>query len=203
MKPQVIGLTGYKRSGKDTVAKLLGVYGYKPYALAGPVKKTARAIDPYVLVTREEAIRLNLPADGFFRFSEVVGAIGEESAKDVADVRQLLQRVGTEGGRSVHGEDVWLNLAARTIFAEADHRAWVISDVRFGNEADWVRSVLGGQVWKVERPGVGGADGHPSETGVDEIKPDRYVDNSGTLKQLSQTVDDILFPRQFTEMALD
>lgn len=61
---------------------------------------------------------------------------------------------------------------------------YVITDVRFKNEADMVRS-LGGLIIQVVRPGVSaGHTGHASDTAGDEFYPDGIICNDGSLEDL-------------------
>lgn len=68
---------------------------------------------------------------------------------------------------------------------------FVITDVRFPNEAAMVRQ-LGGQIWQIRRPGYeAGGTGHASDTAGDEFAPDRVVVNSGSLGDLRECVLDL------------
>jgi hypothetical protein len=79
----------------------------------------------------------------------------------------------------------------------------VISDVRDSIEMAVVRDA-GGEVWFVDRPGVGpvGITGHSTETALDGATFDRTIHNNGTLTNLRDLVDlifsssslDILIP---------
>lgn len=103
--------------------------------------------------------------------------------------RQLLQTLGTEWGRSHVAQDVWLRIAGRKIeqWRRAGVQTVVIADVRFPNEAEWIRA-RGGKVWRVERdPGVRITD-HASEAGLPESLIDLWIDNSGTPEQTRDSV---------------
>jgi hypothetical protein len=62
--------------------------------------------------------------------------------------RTLLQRLGTEWGRKVWDE-VWLDAVRRTVAANPAKR-YVVADCRFPNEADYLKTKLGAEVWWVE-----------------------------------------------------
>ena len=68
--------------------------------------------------------------------------------------RTLLQQEGTENGREVVGKDVWINYfdAWRQVLTSRGVEALITSDVRFSNEADYVKS-QGGVLIKVVAPG--------------------------------------------------
>jgi hypothetical protein len=187
-KPVVIGLCGYMRAGKDTVGQVLVENGYKRLGLADAVKEMALAINPYIAPDPQKPNRL----------AQYVAEVGWELAKENAEVRRLLQAIGTEGVRNVIGDDAWLKVAERKILQGYSYPVghWVITDVRFPNEATWVREKLGGQVWKIVRPGTGG-NGHPSETGVDGIDPDITIHNNGSLDELGLNTERALFPEHW------
>lgn len=187
--PQIIGITGHMRAGKDTVAWVLGkVAGYRRVGFADAVKEMALAIDPYVI------LRSNGIAEMPLRLSEVVQVQGWETAKGVPEVRRLLQRLGTEAGREVLGNGVWVEALQRRLF-----RGWgqplggpyAVADVRFKNEAYWIKGV--GQLWAVVRPGYDG-DGHASETAIPELvkMAEVVIQNDGSLEELEQRVKEAL-----------
>jgi hypothetical protein len=80
--------------------------------------------------------------------------------EDCPEIRGLLQRMGTEVGRQMFGEQVWINKAME--IAEREDNV-VFSDVRFHNEADAILRA-GGRLWRVTRPGVGPVNSHASRT---------------------------------------
>ncbi len=89
----IIGLSGYARSGKDTVAELLVLnYGFKRVAFADGIRDALIALNPIL-------------HDGH-RLNEVVQMYGWDVAKAKDEVRRLLQVMGTEVGRKLIHEDV-------------------------------------------------------------------------------------------------
>lgn len=179
----VIGVSGYARSGKDTVAAgLAGRAGFVRVGFADALKRAALAIDPYISTV--PANPGPLAAAGILgrlpvcRLSKVVRKMGWEAVKDLPDVRRLLQRIGDEAGRRIHGEHVWVEAAFR-----CHHPRLVISDVRYPNEAKSIRSA-GGLLIRVERPGVGPANGHTSETAMDGWDFDTVIANNSTVEEL-------------------
>lgn len=166
---EVVGITGYARSGKDSVAATLAGRGYTRLALADGVRAAAERLNP--IFDRRP-------------LSTWLAALGWETTKtSVPGVREYLQALGTEVGREMLGVDVWTRAAERRMW---DGGRFVVPDVRFASEAAWVRS-FGGTVWRVERPGVGPVNGHSSESG-DGIEPDRVIVNGGSLADLAAAV---------------
>jgi hypothetical protein len=201
----LIGLHGVARSGKDTVGSyLIENHGFKRVSFADPVRSGLLAIDPYIAVPITMAdlvyamdvafgVRgVTATAEGvfvFYRLSELVKYLGWEKAKSIPDVRNLLQKYGTEGGRDIHGKDCWLRVARRVI--EDINGPVVITDVRFDNEAEFVRE-LGGQNWQIVRPGYGAVNAHPSDAGVALKLIDRVIHNTYDIHHLYREVEEAI-----------
>lgn len=181
---EIIGLSGYAGSGKDEAAKALASEGYTRVAFADVLRDIAVAIDPYVLEQTDD--------DGdvfiFRRLSDVIENYGWDFSKNYfADVRRLLQRLGTEAGRNILGENIWVD----TAFSRVDSDKVVVTDVRFPNEAQAVRQ-RGGVLVRIHRPGIGPKNTHPSETSLEDYAFDYHIDNDGTIEEFHQTIKDTL-----------
>jgi hypothetical protein len=167
----ILGIMGVARAGKDTAAQALVADGWTRVALADGVRGAAMALDPHV----DEDWRLSDRLD----FVE-----GDwDTAKKDAEIRRTLQRMGTEAGRQIHGEDCWIKLAKKKI--DAAPGPVVITDVRFANEAEAIRS-WGGKIIKIERPGVGPCNGHSSE--ALDFEPNISIDNFGSIEDLHRAI---------------
>ena len=170
-----IGMSGYARSGKDTVADILHEeYGFGRVTLAAPLKEMVYTLNPWV----------DIDFDCHVRYQDFVDDLGLHEAKNHPEVRRLLQVYGTDVMRRQFGEDVWVDLAYSGK-DPADH--WVVTDCRFKNEANGIRN-HGGFVVRVERPGVEPPNLHPSEVDLLDYDFDFYLDNSGTLEELEASV---------------
>ena len=102
--------------------------------------------------------------------------------------RHMMQTLGTEWGRACIHPDFWVMIArAKTQRIMADGRSVVIDDVRFPNEAAMIRD-LGGELWRIDRPGVSYNGDHSSEGGLEDITPDRVIVNDGTIDQLLEKI---------------
>lgn len=178
---EVIGLSGYARAGKDTVADyLVETYGYAKMSFAAPMKEALLRLNP------------SLDIDGHrMPMETALRMLGWDNLKAMStEIRPLLQRFGTEVGREMWGEDFWVNAAVNSI---PDGSKVVFADARFPNEAKAVRE-LGGQVWRIERDGVGPANAHPSETALDDYDFDQVITNNGDVEALQNAVGSILEP---------
>lgn len=165
----LIGLAGYAQSGKDTFANLLVErHGFVRVAFADALRECLYTLDPMVTV---EGLRLQDLVDDF----------GWDKVKvDVPEVRELLQRFGTEVGRKLIDDDLWVTLAMRRTLS---HSRVVITDVRFPNEAEAIVDA-GGIVVRVTRPGTGPVNGHHSETAMDGWKYHSVVVNDASIEDL-------------------
>lgn len=182
----MIGVSGYARAGKDTVgAYLRDNHGFTRLAFADTLKRFALAINPIVDATLHDGeVQLCRLYDELS-----AGQFDWEAAKENPEVRALLQRIGTEGGRNVLGENVWVDATLSGVDPHAD--SWVITDVRFPNEAAAIKG-RGGLVWRVERVGTEPVNAHPSETALDDYPFDALIENNGTLEDLHSRVDEFL-----------
>lgn len=185
MKRRIVGISGWKRHGKDSAAKPLIADGLTLMKFADPVYDGLLALDPYVSTQRVPARPdLGEPTDGhrMVRLSELVATWGWDKVKEEYDeVRRLLQFYGTEAGRGIHGWDCWVDAAWR----RAPEGDLVFTDVRFINEAQSIVD-RGGEIWRVIRPGapVPDADAHISETELNDWPFDAVLINERDLAWL-------------------
>lgn len=186
----IIGIHGLKRSGKDSVAKWIAESLYpdkiRVDSFAAPLRRFAA--DTFG-VTEENR---NDPIQGFHTLNEKAGLTG----------RLLLQLVGTEVCRAISPEFWVRSLAYRTgleyeeedatgltpplMRADWDHL--VITDVRFENEAQFIKKVGGVMVFVSRFPRSEGGDSHSSESGLPFRYADYCISNHGSFTQLSEAV---------------
>lgn len=139
------------------------------------------AINPIVLHVDEEAKPV--------RYLDIKALVGYERAKDeYEEFRRTLIRTGTEAGRELIGDDVWVDALMASLDPESNY---TMTDVRFPNEADAIRA-NNGMVWWVSRPGVGPANDHASENSLADYDFDLVICNDGTLEELESQVVDCL-----------
>jgi len=117
--------------------------------------------------------------------------------KDTAG-RELLQYVGTEVVRE-RKPDFWVNFVADIVELFPDMWDFVlIPDCRFPNEINVLkRRGIDTVHLRVVRPGyqslmTSQQQAHPSETALDNTKPDFYLQNDGTLDGLRKNIADLL-----------
>lgn len=96
-------------------------------------------------------------------------------------VRYIMQTLGTEWGRELIHPDIWVKLAECVLFERGERM--IISDVRFDNEADFIRE-HGGVILHVTRTDARKIEPHASEAGIRMSSMDLYVANDGTIDML-------------------
>lgn len=169
----IIGICGAAGCGKSTAAGMLADrFGYVEVALADPLYDAVSAMFGIPVATLKDRRHKEQP----------IPWIGHSP-------RRLLQTLGTEWGRGIVGESIWVKTAMRRAFDALDAGAAgvVVPDVRFLNEAAAIRQA-GGVVWRMHRDGAGIAGNHASEAGIPEEMVDRLIVNNGDIDQLEADV---------------
>ena len=167
----LIGLAGRARVGKDTAAGIIAALtrGYT-YSFATPVRAMLAPL----------GIDLNLPY-WEARKDEFIPALG-------VSPRRLMQTLGTEWGRDTINPDIWLVMAQRRLHASGP--GMVVSDIRFENEAAWVRK-FGGCVLHITRKDALAVEAHSSETPVPRFPEDITITNDGTIEELRYALEEV------------
>ena len=91
------------------------------------------------------------------------------------------------------GEDTWVHIMARRYvdFCETGWKSLAITDVRFENEAEWIRSTGGTIIHIVRRDVTWNPDGHESERGIEINDADMILTNTGSLAEFEQKTLDL------------
>lgn len=176
----LIGISGRKRAGKDTLASfLVNDHAFTRLAFADPLKAIVGELNPIIGYR-----------NGFQRVRDALALHGPERIKDEwPEYRRLLQVHGDAVRRHI-GPTVWVDaLISKVHWHLAEGKPVVISDVRFPNEADRIKD-LGGIVVRVNRPGTadgtGSNDLHISETALDDYEFDQVIDNNRSTDSLRE-----------------
>ena len=170
--PRLIGLySPAPGCGKTSVADLLAEHKRVPFA--APIK----------LVVETLLYELGLPGFNYVYIDKeaIIPELG-------VSARHMMQTLGTEWGRACIHPDFWVKIArAKTQRIMNDGRSVVIDDVRFPNEASMIHD-LGGELWRIDRPGVTYDGDHSSEGALDDITPDRVIVSDGSIDQLLEKI---------------
>lgn len=173
---QVVGLVGLRGSGKDTAAVVLLEQGWRRLAFADALYlEAAEAFGVTVeFLQNRDTKETPLPELSLLRCKDetYVGAfLGYETerlAAEGADVpqltmlmqsrspREILQVWGTEYRRKLYDDNYWRDQVEQVIRANPDTN-FVVTDVRFPDEARLIEETLGGRLGRIRRPGLPGS----------------------------------------------
>jgi hypothetical protein len=204
--PIIIGLTGYAGAGKDTVADALVTHaGFRKIAFADQLRLEVsggyQLGDQSYLLAQRSTKETPLHALAFCRCHQeaFVDRMMDLQSAEQPDFdwetwayaprspRQIMQWWGTEYRRA-ESANYWSTKTAVHIAANSDEDArWIITDCRFDNEAQCIRS-LGGEIWQVQRPGHQTPEGgHASQTDGMRFNPERVLINGMDIPALIRT----------------
>ena len=200
----IIGISGFKGSGKDTLADwLVKEYGFVKIGLADPLKRfCAEAFDFSDEALWGPSELREIPDERY-----PTGKTDEETGKSIyLTPRRALQQLGTEWGRNCY-ENVWIDKAIRDARRVTDigmgyhqtiglrsvgrlqRRSVVIPDVRFINEMRALKKA-GAAVVRVKR-GEPTVESHQSESEqllINDSEFDHVFENDGTINDLRAMV---------------
>jgi hypothetical protein len=204
--PRIIGLNGYKRSGKDTTGALIRRFydnnTVKAVAFADRVKIFAARSLGY------EGSGVDLV--NLMNSLKEYGFVQEytETNEKYVNGRDFICNVG-DTGRRMFGLDFWVDQVlpkplehhpsrdVRMVQASKELdimypgiQVLVVTDVRYPNEAERVLR-LGGEVWNVQRPGVV-SDGKATEQPLDPSLITAHITNDSDLESLQERVGVLL-----------
>jgi hypothetical protein len=185
---EIIGLSCYARSGKDETAKILvEEFGFVRVGFADKLREMLYALNPIIGSTLYETDSLSIRSRNI-TLQDIIDGWGWDGYKETIhskEIRRLLQRLGTEAGRQTLWDSIWIDAAFKGLPEDAKV---VVSDARFFNEFDAIYE-RGGEVWRIDRVGVGPANDHPSETEAQNYRNFAvHIHNDGTLEDLRKSV---------------
>ena len=168
----LIGLTGPARCGKSTAQTIIADrFGLARINFADPLKDGLGAM-----------LGLNE--------RHLAGELKEAPLPWLGkSPRELMQTLGTEWGRELVANDLWVRVARQRLALMEDtegdaFQGAVFSDVRFPQEADFIRR-HGGTVIHLYRTGNADVRPHISEAGIALHKHDQLITNGGDLDELN------------------
>ena len=180
IKKILIGLTGKAGSGKSTIAQhLVDRHHFARISLADPIRNGIAAMFP---------IPTNCLIDRDLKEQPHSALCGKSP-------REAMQSLGTEWGRRMIGDNIWLHVAQHKIDYTRDIetiRGIVVDDIRFENEADWIRN-QGCEIWHVIRTDNpnGTHIKHESENGV-TCKNEIELHNTADIDSILSEVDRLI-----------
>jgi len=180
MKKTIIGISGKKRSGKDTAAQFL------QSQLKHKFRQDAKIMCFAEGLKRVAAMALGEDLDLFFddESKKRLFVVGPEH---VMSGRSILQKVGTECFRDNIDLDFWVTMFMKHV-KTAKEPYIIVPDTRFPNEFKAIKDI-GGCVIRVDRDTADSTDTHISETALDNYVFDYRINNNGKLFDEAFTTD--------------
>jgi len=173
MPYKLVGITGKAGAGKDALASQLVIeFRYTKLQFAFYLKRMLAAL-PFFEQPNWEDGNWKAKKHPFYK----------------QEPRKFAQTLGTEWGRQCIDEDLWLKLASYQISSKAavlDAKAFVFTDMRFENEAKFIRNQDGlvVHILRPEQPYDKKTYAHSSESGIAISSQDMVIENTGSLQDL-------------------
>lgn len=171
-----IGITGYGGSGKDVVADVLvDEFGFVKVNMSDALDRYLRILNPLIPSPFTD--------DFHVRYDKLREHTDYVTAKKIPEVRQLLQRLGTDVGRAID-PGMWVKELEKEAKKHVDV---VTTGIRFPEEAAALHLLI-----HVDRDGYGPVNDHVSDSLGDmfELANARII-NNGTLHELREKVRDV------------
>ena len=165
----IIQIGGFKRSGKDTISKMIANH----YQLSGKLVDILHYADPLKQIAASIFDTSLEQLDDFknnktelWRFDQF------ENAYKVTDFREILMKIGNEAIKPVFGNDVWQKIIHEKIEkSEAD--IIIIPDFRFK-----VEHIQNAVTIRITNNDIINDTDHPSETELIDFDFDMLIDNT-------------------------
>ena len=187
----IIGICGFKSSGKDTIAEyLIKEYSFKKISFASTLKDIISIMfgwsrDKLEGITKEDR-----------EWREKIDPWWSNTLKmPLLSPRYVMQYFGTDLFRNHFHEDIWVKIVENKVskYLEEDISCnVVITDCRFNNEINMILQ-LGGKIIHVHRNSpIEVKCIHSSEIEWVRCYKDYDIENIGTIKELEEKVKYIL-----------
>lgn len=168
---KLIGITGPANSGKSVLSKALqGQFGYYPMNFSGGLKRMIHTL-PHLSEEKMQNKEWRERVHPFYGKTP----------------REMMQSLGTDWGRHLVHPDIWVWVAAQKIenkfSVTRNISSYIFDDVRFENEAEWIRNT-GGLIVALKRTEVQPIKYHISEAGIAPNVEDYIVRNDRSIEDL-------------------
>ena len=206
----IIGINGYSNSGKDAVGAIIQYLQCSPPIQVSIEEVCAKYSDYEELLDEQSEWEIRKFAGKLKDIASHLTGIDIEDFEDQEfkktllgsewgmTVREFLQKLGTDALRTGLHDNVWVNALMADYIPieygddEQPHLPnWIITDVRFPNEAQAIKD-KGGIVVRINRTGVEPINNHSSEVGLDHWNFDYKIVNNSDLFDLKENVKSIL-----------
>lgn len=185
--PNLIGITGFKRCGKDTTGLyLINNHNYIKYSFAGALKAACSEIFMFDYEQTEGSKKEDFDERWNINPRKVFQRFGTEIFRDsleqfFPEMKHLKNNFWIYRFKIWYQEQIRKNPNVRI----------VVTDVRFQNEADIIKE-LGGIIIKVSRKNIMSDDKHASEINILNIKADYDIKNDSSIEDYYKNLKSIL-----------
>ena len=176
----LVGITGYKRSGKDTAAHIIKQIDdeYQQKAFADPIKEIVHSIfDPMLHYQSNLYKDKTIPLRNY-------------------SFRDLYIAFGERAGRKLD-KNIWIDVLDSHI-NQSTHNKFIVSDVRYNNEARYIKECGGVMIRIVRKKDEKFLEWlfrnylpslfRRSETGVSDKYIDYIIVNDGSIESLTHQI---------------
>jgi hypothetical protein len=129
-----VGIVGFIGSGKGTVGDILSKFNFEKISFASHLKDVTSVMFGWdrKLLEGDTAESRD--------FREKIDLFWSKKLNREFTPRLALQLMGTEVGRNIFGESLWIHALENKIDKDENY---IVTDVRFQNEIDWIREQKG------------------------------------------------------------
>jgi cytidylate kinase len=171
----IVGIAGYAGSGKTTVARhLVDSLGYTRLSFATPIRQALMAMGVHESYLTDHK-HIEIPRIGH-------------------TARYLMQTLGTEWARATVNRNFWLYLMDNAITTQPIGNNIVVDDVRFDNEADYLRR-KNGIIINLVRGNTQldpYSTDHASEEGISSELVNYNIENDGSVAAVVKEMEKII-----------
>lgn len=178
-----IGIAGKKGSGKTTLAdRLVAPQFHYRFSFADPIRDACSVLFDDLCIN-------DLALDWMATDKKaIIPSLGKSR-------RHIEQTLGTEWGRQLIHPEIWVILMRARLLSFVKSypmtKLIVIDDVRFEDEAAFIRS-MGGTIIHLHRPSLQEVDPHASEAGIKFYECDEVLENVGDILTMHKLIEAIV-----------
>lgn len=204
---QVIGIGGKLQHGKDVVADhLVDELGWVKVGMSDALNEILMVLNPHIPTVDEKTVAKKflgvtystktVTTTSTMQYADVVKQLGYTKAKEIPEVRRLLQAMGTEVGRKMIDTNIWVKMMSKKVreLKKKGVPGVIVTGIRFPNESKAIKT-LEGELWWVDRPGHVAESDAASHDSENSLKPDDFevfIENDRSLNDLRAKVDDLV-----------
>lgn len=184
LSSNLICVVGNIGAGKSTLSNMLKNRGYEEIMFAGPVKEIG-------LILGFENKELYGSQEDKLKINDFWGVSGREFMQKFAtDV--MRNELPKHINMNMDNKTIWVRLCEKKIIDMLkNNKKIIVSDGRFFDEIDMIKN-LGGKIIKIVRNNSY-QQNHESEKYISNLDADIIIDNNGTLDDLHQKINKIIF----------